>query len=324
MRSAARYRRIVLYLLMIVPAAVCLPVGLAAVDEHVGAVFMAAPVMISGMMVLYLIAHCLRAVRLALLTASAFDVSARTTFLLHLFTAPVALVLPFKLGEVFRLQQLIMVTGRPVGSLIVLLLDRVLDAVILLPIFLYIVATDESRASAGQLGLVALLSLVLICAGAAFLAAPEASRTVQQYIFLRHRRPRARLVLGWLSAIGDVLDRSVRSLRTNLAVLIALSLAIWSLEVGATFILLGVETARTVLSATLAVLERAMFEWPTAVPPSQSSKATAGFAALAFLALMIPWPLVAMLYVRRVHNYCLADPGMGRSGPTQRYSRMRA
>jgi hypothetical protein len=260
---------------------------------------------------------------LALLTASAFDVSARTTFLLHLFTAPVALILPFKLGELFRFQQLIMVTGRPIGALIVLLLDRVLDAVILLPVFLYILATEESRASASELGLVALLSLVLISAGAAFLAAPEASRTIQQYIFLRHRRRRARLVLGWLSAIGDVLDRSVRSLRANLAVLIALSLAIWSLEVGATVMLLGAETARTILGATLAVLERAMFDWPTSMSSSQSSTATAGFPALGFIALMIPWPLVAVLYVRRVHAYCLGDPGTGRNGSMQRYSRMR-
>lgn len=324
MRAAGRYRRIVLYLFMALPPVVCVPVGItAAIEENVEAVFQAAPVMISGMVVLYLLAHGLRGVRLALLSASAYNVSARTTFLLHLFTAPAALVLPFKLGEVFRLQQLMMITGKPIGALVILLLDRVLDAVILLPTFLYIIATDESRASGRALGLVALLSLILICAGAAFLAAPEALRTIQRYIFLRHARPRARLALGWLSAIHDVLDRSVRSLRANIAVLIALSLAIWSLEIAATFMLLGVEPARTVVSATLTVLERAMFDWPAAVP-SSSSNTTASFSTLGFLSLLLPWPIVATLYVRRVRDYCLANLGKGKGRRTQLYLRTRA
>ena len=322
--SVAGLHRTVLYLFMILPPAVCVPIGLvAAIKDDVGAVLLAAPVTIGGMAVLYLIAHCLRGVRLALLAASACDVSVRTTFLLHLFTAPTALILPFKLGEVFRLQQLMMITGKPVGALVVLLLDRALDAVVLLPAFLYIIATDEARVSGGALGLVALLSLVLICAGATFLAAPEALRAIQRYIFLRHARPRARRVLGWLSAIHAVLDRSVRSMRTNFAVLIALSLAIWSFEVAATFMLVGMEPAQSVVSATLTALERAMFDWPAAVG-STSSSSTVVFSTLGFMALLLPWPLVAALYVRRVHDYCLAHIGNGWRRRTQFYSRTRA
>lgn len=322
--SAAGLYRTILYLFMILPPAVCVPIGLAAaIKDDVAAAFLAAPVMISGMAVFYLIAHFLRGARLALLAASACDVSVRTTFLLHLFTAPTALILPFKLGEVFRLQQLMMVTGRPVGALVVLLLDRALDAVVLLPAFLYFISTDEARASGETLGLVALLSLVLICAGATFLAAPEALRAIQRYIFLRHTRPRARLVLGWLSAIHAVLDRSVRSLRTNFAVLIALSLAIWSFEVAATFMLVGLEPAQSVVSATLTALERAMFDWPAAVG-STASSATAGFSTLGFVALLLPWPFVAALYVRRVHDHCLAPAAKGWRRRPQSYSRTRA
>lgn len=323
MSAAGRYR-IVLYLFMILLPAVCVPFGLAAaIKDDVAAAFLAAPVMISGMAVFYLIAHFLRAARLALLAASACDVSVRTTFLLHLFTAPVALILPFKLGEVFRLQQLMMITGKPVGALVVLLLDRALDAVILLPAFLYIIATDEARASAEALGLVTLLALVLICAGVTFLAAPEALKAIQRYIFLRHTRPRARLVLGWLSAIHAVLDRSVRSLRSNFAVLITMSLAIWSFEVAATFMLVGIEQAQTVVSATLTTLERAMFEWP-ATAGSTSPSAAASFSTLGFIALLLPWPLVAALYVRRVHDHCLAPARKGWRRRGQPYSRTRA
>jgi hypothetical protein len=87
---------------------------------------------------------------------------------------------------------------------------------------------------------------------------------------------------------------------------------------------LGMETARTVVSVTLTVLERAMFDWPTAVPTSPSSKTTVGFSTLGFLALMIPWPLVATVYIRRVYQSCLAEPRKGRRRPMQPYLRTRA
>ena len=70
---------------------------------------------------LYILSQCLRGIRLMILAIPTLEVSGRTTFALQFYTAAVAAVIPFKLGEIFRIQQLASISQRPVAAIVSIL-----------------------------------------------------------------------------------------------------------------------------------------------------------------------------------------------------------
>ena len=181
--------------------------------------------------VLYGAAHVLRAVRLALLAAPALNLHVRTVVLLHFHTAPVSFIIPFKLGELYRWQQLAWLSRNPGGSLLIVLLDRMLDALVLL-LALAVVAGFAGRIAPNAVPIAGLLGLATVLGLFVVLVAPGCLHALQAYILQNHSALRARRVLRLVDASRLALGSARERLRGNFLLLLFLSAAIWVIESG--------------------------------------------------------------------------------------------
>ena len=181
--------------------------------------------------ILYGAAHMLRAARLALLAAPALNMHVRTVVLLHFHTAPVSFIVPFKLGELYRWQQLAWLSRNPGGSLLIVLLDRMLDAMVLL-LALAVAAGFAGRLAPGTVLIAGLLTLATMLGLFVVLVAPGCFHALQAYILQNHSAPRARKLLPLVDASRLAVSSARERLRANFMVLLFLSAVIWVIESG--------------------------------------------------------------------------------------------
>ncbi len=181
--------------------------------------------------VLYGTAHVLRAARLALLAAPALNMHVRTVVLLHFHAAPVSFIVPFKLGELYRWQQLAWLSRNPGGSLLIVLLDRMLDALVLL-LALAVVAGFAGRMAPGAMLIAGLLTLATVLGLFVVLVAPGCLHALQAYILQNHSAPRARTLLRFVDASRLAVSSARDRLRGNFMLLLFLSAVIWVIESG--------------------------------------------------------------------------------------------
>ncbi len=134
--------------------------------------------------VIYLLSHVFRAIRLAALTVDALNLSGRTTAAMHFATAPVALLLPFKLGEFLRFYALYKMGGRAAYAIVVLLLDRMFDSLFLVPILILLaLQSDASLVLAVFTLLAASIPLAVVAIG------PRLLTEVQRYVVASEGNP---------------------------------------------------------------------------------------------------------------------------------------
>lgn len=181
--------------------------------------------------VLYGLAHALRAARLALLAAPALNMHVRTVVLLHFHTAPVSFIVPFKLGELYRWQQLAWLSRNPGGSLLIVLLDRMLDALVLL-LALAAMAGVSGRMPPGTAVIAGLLTVATVLGLFVVLVVPGCLEALQAYILQNHSAPRARKVLRVVDASRLMISSVRERLHGNFTLLLFLSAVIWMIESG--------------------------------------------------------------------------------------------
>lgn len=248
---------------------------------------------------LYLASHTLRCVRLALLAIPILGVSGRTAMLLHLYTAPAALVLPLKLGELLRLQQLAAVSGRVTATIVLAVVERAFDAVLLLVVCAILLAVGEG-ATDKLVTLTVLLAIASLAAVAAFVLAPAGLSWLQDYIVLRHTHRRARLVLASIDRIRTATAIGRDCLARTSPALLVITVAIWAVEIAAMAALLQ-GGARDVAAAAFETVERVGSEWRWLFDLGGGGSEAARQGALISFAVMIAiWPLVAVVYLRRL------------------------
>ncbi|MFW5881015.1 MAG: hypothetical protein ACOCTP_00670, partial [Roseicyclus sp.] len=134
----------------------------------------------------YLLGHVLRGVRLAILSIDLLGLSGRTAALMHLVTAPMALAMPLKSGEILRWHQLWRLGGSAVYAVIVLLIERMFDALFLVPILVLLLARDSAP---GALTVLTLLAATVppIVLG----LGPKLLTETQRYMVVNHDSPGA-------------------------------------------------------------------------------------------------------------------------------------
>jgi Lysylphosphatidylglycerol synthase TM region len=247
---------------------------------------------------LYLVSHLLRCVRLALLATPILGMSARTAMLIHLYTAPVALALPFKLGELFRIQQLASVSKRLIATIVTILVERTLDAACLLALCVLVIAAGEPSSAK----LVQFTVFLVFAGGAAafiLLAAPSGLRRAQRYIVLRHIERRARIVLSTIDRLREITELGSLCLSRNSATLLLISVLIWAIEVAAVSVLLPAGEGSVLRGAAEAV-NRVGSEWRWLFGLEGAEPVLRRASLLSFGVLVLLWPLVAVLYERRL------------------------
>ncbi|WKZ85932.1 flippase-like domain-containing protein [Ralstonia pickettii] len=176
----------------------------------------------------YLFSHLLRALRLAMLAGS-HEVSLRRLTLVHFFTAGVSLLLPFKLGEAYRVLELRTVIGSMQRSLLTVWIERGFDVGALVLLMVCAVAWSGTGAVA-MLPLAGVSAAFIVLTGVAFVVLPENLQALSLFIIRRYRTERAVVVLRVVHTMLTFLRHGQRIIRGKYAVVSTISALIWLLE----------------------------------------------------------------------------------------------
>ena len=264
---------------------------------------------------LYGAAHLLRAARLALLAAPVLNMRVRTVLLLHFHTAPVSFIVPFKLGELYRWQQLAWLSRNPGGSLLIVLLDRMLDALVLL-LALAMVAGFAGRIAPGAMPIAGLLTVATMLGLFVVLVAPGCLHALQAYILQNHSAPRARRVLRLVDASRLAVSSAKGRLRGNFLLLVFLSAAIWVIESGM-LVLLAQQVSG--LGPLPALFARTLFPGVA----DGTTPQVVGLYTLACLLTLLPlWAAATVLYLSRIRSPLRGVPAFAPSFSARRTRRL--
>lgn len=210
---------------------------------------------------LYLASHALRALRLTVIIADE-DASLRDVARVHAWTAGVSILLPFKLGEFFRVVELArLVRGeshretmtpfdRFVGAVLLVWTERVLDAMAIAAMLLLAILSGSHLLQRFALPGVAVV-LVGVGTFAMYYLLPETIESVKLFVLRRYNTPAGAHALRTLEGVSRILDRAPGVVRRRFPALAFLTALIWSLEVAAMCLFLpagrtllrGLETA---------------------------------------------------------------------------------
>lgn len=264
--------------------------------------------------VLYGFAHALRAARLALLAAPALNMHVRTVVLLHFHTAPVSFIVPFKLGELYRWQQLAWLSRNPGGSLLIVLMDRMLDALVLL-LALAAVAGFGGRLPPGTAAIAGLLAFATVLGLFVVLVAPGCLEALQAYILQNHSAPRARRVLRIVDASRLMISSVRERLHGNLMLLLSLSAVIWVIESGM-IVLLAQQAG---FGAFLPSFAQTLFPQH----PDGTTLEVASLYRLTCLLTLLPlWGVATALYLTRIRSPLRTVPAFTPSFSARRTRRL--
>lgn len=180
---------------------------------------------------LYLAAHCIRALRLFLLC---YDGRLRFAEVLraHFHAAGVSALIPFKLGEVYRIAIIDRILRNPVRAALTVWIERLYDIILLAGALAVLLAVVGGQAW-GFAWFFAGALLFLFLSFFLFVVLPENLTLLKRYLILRHNSERALLQLRALDRLHAVL-RTARTLwRYRWATMLWLSFVVWFLEAAA-------------------------------------------------------------------------------------------
>jgi lysylphosphatidylglycerol synthase-like protein len=251
----------------------------------------------AGCMLLYLASHLLRAVRLAIIGVSVHNTSFRTIALLNFSIAPWSLILPFKVDELIRVNELRSLNGSLARAVVTVVIDRSMDGPILLAFAFYFFAHDKPEIAmfTGFFGV--MLAAVTI----GFFAASQILQSVQRYIFVHHYKPRAVHMLRIIDHLRTLSMLGQETIANAAPILILCTLGIWCLEIAAVGLLLWASSSdhlnlQSVISSTLI---RANSGW-RAMLLGENVGFPAGLITRIFMTgLLLVWPAAISLYWRR-------------------------
>jgi hypothetical protein len=218
---------------------------------------------------LYLASHALRALRLTVIIADE-DASLRDVARVHAWTAGVSILLPFKLGELFRVVELArLVRGdtphepmtpfdRFAGAALLVWTERVLDAMAIAAMLLLAILGGSQLLQRFALPGVAVV-LVGVGTFAVYYLLPETIESVKLFVLRRYNTPAGAHALRTLEGVSRILDRAPGVVRRRFPALAMLTGLIWALEVAAMCLFLpagrsllrGLETAVAFLFSNL-------------------------------------------------------------------------
>jgi len=212
----------------------------------------------------YLGAHILRALRLAII-AGGHEISLRRLTLVHFVTAGVSLLLPFKLGELYRVFELRQVIGSLRRAVQTVWLERAFDVAALV-VMMLIVAFAPAGAAAVFAPLSAAAALFIVLTLTIFVVLPANLRAVSLFVIRRYRSERAVTVLRLLDGALRFVESGRQLVRHKQGAVGAVSAFIWALEVASFGVIVAAigPTAEPLLTSFLAYVSTASFgaaEW---------------------------------------------------------------
>jgi hypothetical protein len=243
----------------------------------------------------YLAAHALRGLRLFLLLNDG-RLRLGAVLAAHVHAAGVSRLVPWKLGEAYRVAVLTGVCGDPLRAVAAVWIERLYD----LPLVLGLFGLCALAAGAWPSGLAPLLivaAVFVLLSSLVFLVLPENLGLVARYLALRHNRPWVLRALDAIARVRRVLRTATAVWRHRQATVLWLGTAIWALEAAAIAAAAGGWDPR-ILAALLrgAVVEDRVWEPPA---PEAALLRVATVDLLAAGALALTPALAAGLRSRR-------------------------
>jgi hypothetical protein len=177
---------------------------------------------------LYVSSHLIRVMRLVILAGDP-TVSLRHIGLVHLMTAAVSIITPFKLGEAWRILELGRLLRSMGHALMIVWMERAFDfAVIAGIVLLAYVAEPSVLATIRPLVLVA--TVFVIVTACVFTIFPGGLGTLSLFVLRRYDGSGAVRTLRFLQWLREGIAMGPRIVAGKLAPLFVLTLAIWGLE----------------------------------------------------------------------------------------------
>lgn len=180
---------------------------------------------------LYLVAHALRAVRLFLVLYDG-NLRLRDALFAHVHASGVSALIPFKLGELYRILMVHSLSIRLSRAMIAIWIERVFDALLVAGLLALLALVAGPGALTGNAWFVPALAGFLFASILFFLVLPENLVLVKRHLILKHNNAAALAILQLVDALHRVLADASRIWRTRFATMLWLSLGIWALEVG--------------------------------------------------------------------------------------------
>jgi len=179
--------------------------------------------------VVYSLSHVLRVLRLALLLRDP-GLRLRRVLQVHVMTAGLSLVLPFKLGEAVRVREVGVVAGSLRTGLLAVWLERTLDAAVLA-----VLVAVSAVAFPSSLDLLTpflvLMSAFVAVTLVLITVVPENIRALMLHLVRRPFGERSVTALRLLRATLSTLEQAPSLLRGRAMTLLVLSALIWAAEI---------------------------------------------------------------------------------------------
>ena len=205
----------------------------------------------------YMTGHVFRSMRLALLIGG-WSVGLRLIVSFHFVTAGVSLALPLKLGEIFRIAVLSRVAGSVTRAIEIVWWERLLDVVALI-IIMMIALRDVTGSQWQDFGGIVALSVAFVAVSVlAFFVLPDNLRRTSVLIIRRYRSAHTIPVLQALERARSAIIEAPRMVRTKMGSLAALTILIWTCEIG-TFAIILRAMGQVITSAPDALLKLLSF-----------------------------------------------------------------
>jgi len=250
---------------------------------------------LSAAVIVYLMAHVFRAARFSLIAARIVPLRMRTLGMVYFNAAPVSLLVPFKLGELYRLQQLGLLVGNIVRPVLILLLEKAFDAFVLLVALAILLGTGRLPS---ELHLLSFILLLLLSAGIATLTVLRpALWSLQKYIVQVHFSSRSLRMLRFVDFLRSSTEVANACIKGNLWTLLCLSIVIWVLEALTVALIVPAMMGGTTL---LAVSSMSLTFMPETGPPGAPSDLVFTYGLVATTGLLLVWPFATVAYLRQV------------------------
>lgn len=203
--------------------------------ERLGGVLLPSPVVVLGAALLYLVSHALRFARLLMLLIEMRS-GRRHLLWTHVESAWVGALLPFRLGELFRVVRLSEVTDSWRHGVAAYIVEKFFDAAFLLVIVIAIIGFGEPS---GDLTLL-LVTLSAVVSGALFVyRSLPGSIAYLSSLLLMGRSGRSLLALRALDEVRDLFGAIVSKVHQRSLPLLALTVLIWIFDLSAFVLLSG-------------------------------------------------------------------------------------
>ncbi len=184
-----------------------------------------APALLTAMLA-YLTAHLLRAARVFLLLNNG-TLRFSDVLVTHCHSAGISALIPFKLGEGYRVGVLASLCRDPLRAVVAVWIERIWDVVLLCTLA---ISFQVAGVSDGLNRLLWPAAGFLLASTLVFLVLPENLGLLKRYLVLRHNRPWVVTALACLSQIHRILQTAATIWRHRRVTIAWLSCAIWLLE----------------------------------------------------------------------------------------------